>query len=65
MNRRDRTVESLVREGFSLLLDLRAQPDASRLLSLAGAFLDMLRRQKDTEETPMVISIQAVRIRKR
>lgn len=64
MNRRSNSVESLVREAFALLLELRAHPDASRMLSLANAFLDMLLRQKGAEGPPMVVSVQAVRIRK-
>ena len=64
MKRRNYSVESLVREAFSLLLDLRAQPEAGRLLSQARSFLDMLGRQKLTEETPIVVSIRAVKIRK-
>lgn len=64
MNRRSNSVESLVREAFALLLELRAHPDASHMLSLANAFLDMLLRQKGADEPPMLISVQAVRIRK-
>lgn len=64
MNRRNHSVEYLVREAFALLLELRAHPEAGRLLSQARAFLDMLRRQKGADEPPMVISVRAVRIRK-
>ena len=64
MKRRKHSVETLVREAFSLLLDLRSQPEAGRLLSQARSFLDMLGKQKEADETPIVVSIRAVKIRK-
>ena len=47
-----------------MLLELRAHPDASRMLTLANAFLDMLQRQTAAEVPPVVISVKAVRIRR-
>jgi hypothetical protein len=64
MNRRSHAVENLVREAFSSVLELRAHPDASRMLTLANAFLETLLRQADSDQPPLVVSVKAVRIRK-
>ena len=64
MNRRSHSVEAKVREAFELLLELRSHPDASRMLSIANSFLDMLLRQEGTDGPPVVISVKAVRIRR-
>lgn len=64
MNQRSHAVEKLVREAFNSVLELRAHPDASRMLTLANAFLEMLLRQTGSDQPPLVVSVKAVRIRK-
>jgi hypothetical protein len=55
-------VESMVREAFGLLIELRQQRDAARLLSQAVAFLKMLTREGSAVELPVVVSIRALRL---
>lgn len=64
MNHRTIATEAVVRRAFDLLLQLRALPEAPRLLPCAVAFLEMLLRQSGAEQPPLVVSIQAVRLRK-
>lgn len=64
MSRQQPSVEAKVREAFELLLQIRAHPEACRLLSLAIGFLKTVVRDTDGETTPVVISVQAVRIPK-
>jgi hypothetical protein len=64
MERRSDTVEALIREGFSLLLELRRHPNAQRLIPLANAFLGTLLQQGEAGP-PIVVSVKAVPIRKR
>jgi hypothetical protein len=65
MDRRSNTVEALIREGFSLLLELRRHNDAQRLIPLANAFLGTLLQQADSDAPPLVVSVKAVPIRRR
>ena len=64
MSRQNPSVESMVRKAFELLLELRAHPEAHRLLSLAIGFLKTLVRDTDREALPVMVAVQAVRIRK-
>ncbi len=57
-------IEALVRQAFGLLLEIRATRNARRSLTLAVAFLETLVRDTHTETPPVVVSVQAVRIRK-
>jgi hypothetical protein len=53
----------MVRKAFDLLVEIRAHPKAYRTLSLAIGFLETLVREPDEEAQPVVVAIQAVRIR--
>lgn len=63
MSRPKPSVETLVRKAFELLLGIRAHPQAHHLLLLAIGFLETLGRQTDAEAPPMVVAVQAVRVR--
>ena len=63
MKRPSPSIEAQVRHAFGLLLEIRSQPAAPSLLAQAIAFLKMLTQSADTQTTPVVISVQAVRIR--
>jgi hypothetical protein len=64
MERRSKNVESLIREGFDLLLELRRHPNAQRLVPLANAFLETLLQQDAAAAPPIVVSVRAVTLRK-
>ncbi len=64
MSRQTTSVESMVRHAFGLLLEIRRHPQASRLLSEANGFLKALIQHADAETSPVVVSVQAVRIRR-
>jgi hypothetical protein len=55
-------VEPMVRNAFELLLEIRAHPQAHRLLLLAIGFLKTLVRQSDGEAAPIVVAVRAVRL---
>jgi len=63
MGRPKPSVEAMVRKAFGLLLGMRAHPQAHRLLLLAIGFLETLSRATDGEAAPVVVAVQAVRIR--
>jgi hypothetical protein len=65
MSRNTNSVETLIREGFNLLLEMRGRPDAQRLIPIANAFLQTLLHQAASDSPPIVVSIKAVPIRKR
>ena len=56
-------VEAMVRNAFALLLEIRAHPQAQRMLLLTIGFLKTLIRQTDGEAAPVVVAVQAVRLR--
>jgi hypothetical protein len=59
------SIEVLVRKAFGLILELRAQQEASRLLSEAIAVLEMLSRRHDaTAVAPLIVSFRVLRLRK-
>ncbi len=64
MNDHGASIECLVRQAFGLLLEIRRDRQARRLLTLAVAFLRMLVRETGTDEPPVVFSVQAIRIPK-
>jgi len=64
MERQAPSVETLIRHAFALLLEIRRDREARRLLSLAIAFLKTLLRDADTHAQPVVLSVQALRIRR-
>jgi hypothetical protein len=52
----------MVREAFGLVIELRGQREAARLLSQAVAFLKMLTREGDAVALPVVVSVRAMRL---
>ncbi len=63
MNSREASVESLVRQAFGLLLELRQNRHAQRLLPLAVAYLETLCRDTTARELPVIVSVRAVQFR--
>jgi hypothetical protein len=55
---------ALLREAFALLLGLRSQPEAQKLLGQAVTFLRMLEHNRESAGLPIVVSVQVVRLRK-
>jgi len=64
MNDGIRSDRALLREAFSLLLGLRSQPQARKLLGQAVTFLRMLEHTGGSEGLPVVVSVQVVRLKK-
>ena len=64
MSRQPPSIETLVRQAFGLLIEIRAHREARWQLTLAVAFLQGLLRKACAEATPVLISVQAVRIGK-
>jgi len=54
---------ALLRQAFDLLLELRSRPDARKLLAKAVLYLRVLEHQGEPGELPLVVSIQALRVR--
>jgi hypothetical protein len=65
MSRTTPSVEALVRQAFGLLLEIRSHPDAKVRLGKVLAFLNMLIADATIGSPPLIVSIQAVRIRSR
>ncbi len=63
MNRQPASVEGLVRKAFGLLLEIRQHREAGHLLDLAVTFLNLLLQDAERQASPIVVSIQAVRLR--
>ena len=55
---------ALLKEAYALLLGLRSQPDARRLLGQAVTFLRILGHQGESAGLPVVVSVQLIRLRK-
>jgi hypothetical protein len=53
----------MVRQAFGLLLEIRSHREAKSLLAKAIAFLKLLQQDPSGETNPLIVSIQAVRIR--
>jgi hypothetical protein len=64
MNDGTRSDRALLREAFALLLGLRSQPHARKLLGQAVTFLRMLEHQGESGGLPVVVSVQVMRLRK-
>lgn len=64
MERQAKKVESLVREGFDLLLQLRRHPDAQRLVSLTNAFMQTLLQSAEAAPPAVMVSVKAVPLRR-
>ncbi len=58
------TAQTLAREGFGLLLELRARHDADQCLAKALAFLEALAQAKEDKSVPVVFSIRLMPMRK-
>lgn len=54
---------ALLRQSFDLLLELRSRPEARKLLGQAVTYLRLLEHQGETEALPLLISVQAVRLK--
>lgn len=61
---RPSVIETLVRDSFGLILKIRGEREAARLLALANEFLRTLLRDPETRAPQVVLSVQAVRLRK-
>ena len=58
------TAQTMAREGFGLLLELRERHDARQCLAKALAFLEALAREKDDKAVPVMLSIRLMQMRK-
>jgi hypothetical protein len=63
MARQTPAVEAMVRQAFGLLLEIRDRREAKSLLAKAIAFLKLLQQDRTGQANPLVVTIQAVRIR--
>ena len=63
MSNATRSDRALIREAFSLLLELRSRREARKLLGQAVSFLRMLGERGESEGLPVVVYVQAMRIR--
>ena len=63
MNRGTYQERALLRQAFDLLLVLRSRPEARKLLGQAVVYLRLLERREESEGLPVVVSVQAVRIK--
>jgi hypothetical protein len=54
---------ALLRQAFDILLELRSRPDARKLLAKAVIYLRLLDHQGEPGELPLVVSVQAIRVR--
>jgi hypothetical protein len=57
-------LEAMVRQGFTLLLEVRRHPEALRIMPLALAFLETLLRRGAQDGPSLVVSVKALPIRK-
>lgn len=64
MARPSPSVEAMVRHAFGLVLELRNHREAPSVLAQAIAFLKLLVEQRGNRSSPVLISVQAVHIRK-
>ena len=58
------TAQTMARQGFGLLLELRERHDADQCLAKALTFLEALVRAKDDKAVPVMLSIRLMQIRK-
>jgi hypothetical protein len=64
MKSKPKTTQTLARQAFGLLLELRERRDAHQCLSKALAFLEVLAREKEIGSAPIVLSIRLMQLRK-
>jgi len=60
MKATSRIKQSMVRQAFGLLLELRAHQNAYLLLAQAIAFLEMLGRGKEARDASVILSIRVM-----
>jgi len=63
MTRQESSLEASMQKAFGLLLELRGHRDAGHLVHLAVAFLTMLLQDAGRTTSPVVVSVNTVRIR--
>ena len=59
-----KSTEEMARQGFGLLLELRARQDAHQCLAKALACLELLVREKAVNPAPLMLSIRVMQLRK-
>jgi len=64
MKTQPRTTQDLARQAFGLLLELRERKNAYQLLTKALTFLEMLVRENDVKDAPMMLSVRIMQLRK-
>ena len=64
MSNGTRSNRALVREAFDLLLELRSRWNAHKLLGQAVTFLRMLEHEGQPGAHPVVVTVQALHLRK-
>ncbi len=64
MKSKPNTTQTLARQAFGILLELRERRDAHQRLSKALAFLEVLAREKEVGSAPIVLSIRLMQLRK-
>ncbi len=63
MSRQESAIEASIQKAFGLLLEIRGHDNAGHLLHLAVAFLSMLLHDAGRTASPVVVSVNTVRIR--
>jgi hypothetical protein len=64
MRRSRHAVETLVRQAFSLVVELRTYPEAQGLLTQAVEVLKYLAQHEHNRALPLLISVRALRLPK-
>ena len=54
----------MARQAFGLLLEMRERQNAHQLLAQANAFLEMLVREKEGHNAPIMLSVRVMQLRK-
>jgi hypothetical protein len=64
-NRESPYIESNFRKAFDLLLKIRQHERSTQILGQLVGYMRIVLRESDAESPPIIISVQAVRIRQR
>ena len=64
MKTKPRSTQTMARQAFGLLLEIRGREDAHHLLAKALAFLEVLAREKDARSAPIMLSVRVMQLRK-
>ncbi|HEX5481177.1 MAG TPA: hypothetical protein VFZ08_00970 [Terriglobia bacterium] len=62
MNQPHNSIETSIRKAFELLIQIRGHRQAGHLLDLANSYLHVL-ASRESQCTPIVVSVRMVRIR--